>query len=106
MTPFCNLKRLGYWAGLTPDSNESNSKKYETLVKRCGKKRAIIAIAHMILTAIYQMLSTVEAWNPTDLYKTDMPEALVEKPKVTAIYQAMKFFQKEGIIPLDEPLAS
>lgn len=25
------------------------------------------------------MLSTGEAWNPTDLYKIDMPEALVEK---------------------------
>lgn len=60
----------------------------------------------MILTAIYQMLSTGEAWNPTDLYKIDMPEALVEKQKTKAIKQAMKFLQKEGIIPLDEPLAS
>ena len=42
--------------------------KYERIMKRRGKKRAIIAIARMILTAIYQMLSTGEAWNPTDLY--------------------------------------
>ena len=60
----------------------------------------------MILTAIYQMLSTGEAWNPTDLYKIDMPQALVEKQKAKAIKQAMKFLQKEGIIPLDERLAS
>ena len=33
-------------------------------MKRCGKKRAIIAIVRMILTAIYQMLSTGEQWNP------------------------------------------
>ncbi|KLU73017.1 MAG: hypothetical protein RHS_1259 [Robinsoniella sp. RHS] len=46
---------------------------------RRGKNRAIVAIARMILTAIYQMLSTVEAWNPSDLYKVDMPEALMEK---------------------------
>ena len=60
----------------------------------------------MILTAIYQMLSTGEAWNPTDLYKIDMPEALVEKQKAKAIKQAMKFLQKEGILPPDIPIAS
>ena len=38
--------------------------KYEKLVKRRGKKRAIIAIARMILTAIYNMLLTGEVWNP------------------------------------------
>ena len=51
-------------------------------------------------------LTTGEAWNPTDLYKIDMPEALVEKQKAKAIKQAMKFLQKEGILPLGEPLAS
>lgn len=59
-------------------------------MKRRGKKRAIIAIARMILTAVYQMLSTGEAWNPSDLYKIDMPEALLEKQKAKAINQAMK----------------
>ena len=81
-------------------------KKYESLVKRCGKKRAIIAIARMILTAIYQMLSTGEQWNPSDLYKIDMPVALVEKQKAKAIKQAKKLLQREGILPPDEPLAS
>ena len=52
-------------------------KKYNSLVKRRGKKRAIIAIARMILTAIYQMLSTGEQWNPSDLYKIDMPAPLL-----------------------------
>lgn len=32
--------------------------KYERIAKRRGKKRAIIAIARMILTAVYHMLST------------------------------------------------
>lgn len=50
-------------------------------MKRRGKKRAIIAIAWMILTAIYQMLYTDEAWNPTNLFKIDMPEFLKEKQK-------------------------
>jgi transposase len=81
-------------------------KKYETLAKRPGKKRAIIAIARMILTAIFQMLSTDEAWNPSDLYKIDMPAPLLEKQKAKAIKQAKKLLQKEWLLPPDEPLAS
>lgn len=43
--------------------------KYEKLAKRRGKKRAIIAIARMILTAIYNMLLTGEVWNPVTFLK-------------------------------------
>lgn len=73
--------------------------KYERLMKRRGKKRAIIAIARMILTAIYQMLSSGEVWNPSDLYKIDMPQPLVNKQKAKAIKQALKLLKSEGIIP-------
>jgi len=93
-------------AAVKSDKSPYYKKKYESLVKRRGKKRAIIAIARMILTAIYQMLSTGETWNPSDLYKIDMPEALVEKQKAKAIKQAKKLLQREGILPPDEPLAS
>ena len=55
--------------------------RYDRIVKRRGKKRAIIAIARMILTATYQMLSSGEAWNPCDLYKTDMPKEMQESRK-------------------------
>ena len=88
------------------ERSERNGKKYESLVKRRGKKRAIIAIARMILTAIYQMLSTGEQWNPSDLYKIDVPEALIEKQKAKAIKQAKKLLQREGLLPPDEPVAS
>ena len=81
-------------------------KKYESLVKRRGKKRAIIAIARMILTAIFQMLTTEETWNPCDLYKIDMPEALLEKQKQKAIKQAQKLLIREGLLPPTEPIAS
>ena len=81
-------------------------KKYESLVKRRGKKRAIIAIARMILTAIFQMLTTGETWNPCDLYKIDMPEALLEKQKQKAIKQAQKLLIREGLLPQTEPIAS
>lgn len=71
--------------------------KYEQIARRRGKKRAIIAIARMILTAVFSMLSTGEVWNPSDLYKIDMPEALKEKQKAKAIKQAVKFLEKQGL---------
>ena len=52
------------------------------------------------------MLSTGEEWNPSDLYKIDMPVALVEKQKAKAIRQAKKLLQREGTLPPDKPLAS
>ena len=74
-------------------------------MKRRGKKRAIIAIARMILTAAYQMLSTGAVWNPIDLYKIDMPAPLREKQKEKAIKQAKKLLIAEGIVT-EEQLAS
>ena len=60
----------------------------------------------MILTAIYQMLSTGEQWNPGDLYKNDMPAPLLEKQKAKAIKQARKLLQREGLLPPNETFAS
>ena len=71
--------------------------KYEQISKRRGKKRAIIAIARMILTAIFQMMTTGEVWNPTDLFKVDMPESLKEKQLSKAVKQATKFLEKQGL---------
>lgn len=85
-------------AAVKSDKSPYYKAKYERIMKRRGKKRAIIAIARMILTAAFQMLSTGEAWNPTDLYKIDMPEPLKEKQKEKAIKQAKKLLIAEGII--------
>ena len=60
----------------------------------------------MILTAIYQILSTGEVWNPSDLYKIDMSVALVEKQKEKAIKQAKKLLQKEGLFPPEQEKVS
>ena len=40
--------------------------KYRRLKKRRGRKRAVIAIARMMLVCIFHMLSTGEAFNPSD----------------------------------------
>lgn len=93
-------------AAVKSEKSPYYKKKYESLVKRRGKKRAIIAIARMILTAIFQMLTTGETWNPCDLYKIDMPEALLEKQKQKAIKQAQKLLIREGLLPPTEPIAS
>lgn len=71
--------------------------KHEKIAKRRGKKRAIIAIARMILTAIYSMLSTGECWNPIDLFKIDMPVELRQKQEQKAIIQAIKFLNSKGL---------
>jgi len=72
--------------------------KYERISKRRGKKRAIIAIARMILTAVFHMLTTGEVWNPTDLFKIDMPQDLKDKQIQKQISQAIKFLCNNGVI--------
>lgn len=52
----------------------------------------------MILTAIYQMLSSGEQWNPSDLYKIDMPIALVENKWQRLVYQSSKKTPSKGSI--------
>ena len=80
--------------------------KCERLAKRRGKKRAIIAIARMILTAVYHMLSTRETWNPCDLYKIDMPKEMQDKQKAKAVKQALKLLISQGVIsPESAPTA-
>lgn len=83
-------------AAVKATDNSYYSLKYEQISKRRGKKRAIIAIARMILTAIFQMMTTGEVWNPTDLFKVDMPESLKEKQLSKAVKQATKFLEKQG----------
>ena len=50
-----------------------------------------VTIARMILTAIYNMLSIGEVWNPCDFFKIDMPEELKAKQeeKASAILQGL-----------------
>ncbi|MDX9918261.1 MAG: IS110 family transposase [Gudongella sp.] len=93
-------------AAVKSDKSPYYKIKYERLYKRRGKKRAIIAIARMILTAIYNMFVSGEEWNPSDLYKIDMPQEMVEKQKEKAIKQAIKLLIAQGLIkPTDISVA-
>lgn len=73
--------------------------KFERLMKRRGKKRATIAIARMILTAIYAMLSTGEIFNPSDLLKFDMPDELKKKQTISSAKEAVKLLVSLGLVP-------
>lgn len=89
-------------ASVKSTSSPYYKNKYERICKRRGKKRAIIAIARMILTAIYHMFVTGEEWNPSDLYKIDMPQEMLEKQKDKAIKQAIKLLVSNGVIKVPE----
>ncbi|KJS23005.1 MAG: transposase [Clostridiaceae bacterium BRH_c20a] len=85
-------------AAVKSDKSPYYKTKYEHIYKRRGKKRAIIAIARMMLTAIYNMFITGEVWNPSDLYKIDMPQEMVSKQKEKAIKQAIKLLISNDVI--------
>lgn len=84
-------------AAVKSNDNPYYKNKYEKISKRRGKKRAIIAIARMILTAVYAMLSSGEIFNPTDLHKFDMPIILKENQEAKAIKQAIELLKSKGI---------
>lgn len=68
--------------------------KYLSLKKRCGGKKAKIAIARRILTAIFNILLKDEAYNPT-LY------AKIEKPPVSRVIsqdQAISILANMGYV--------
>lgn len=50
----------------------------------------------MILASIFQITITGEVWNPTDLFKADMPKSLKETQLYKDIKQSTKFIEKQG----------
>jgi transposase len=78
--------------------------KFEHISKRRGKKRAIIAIARMILTAIYHMQSTGEVWNPCDLQQVDIPPELREKELQKSLRRAANLLVAHGLVSLESIL--
>ena len=77
--------------------------KFERIARRRGKKRAFIAIARMILTAIYHMLTNGELFNPSDWKHDNSSDALQNQRKVT-IRRAVKLLNQHA--PLSEEVAT
>ena len=68
--------------------------KYNRIKKRRGHKKAIIAIARMILTCIYHMMSTGEVFNPSD-YK-ELQNLSTKKSQKFDENTAIEFLRKQG----------
>ncbi len=68
--------------------------RYLALKKRRGHKKAIIAIARMLLTAIYNMLKKGEPYNPELYRKSDQPPAHRE----VSLEEAIFIIQRQGYL--------
>ena len=69
--------------------------RYEAIKKRRGHKRAIIAIARMLLTCIYNMLSKNEPFNH-EIYEHLTQSNFKSKDKKLNINNAIKFLESQG----------
>ena len=68
--------------------------KYSQIKKRRGHKKAIIAIARMILVSIYHMIETGESFNPSDYESLMNPKP--KKNKELTLDKALSFLQSQG----------
>ena len=69
--------------------------KYRRIRKRRGHKKAIIAIARMMMVCIYHMILTGEAFNPSDYEELMNPEP--KKFKELTIDSAISFLKENSI---------
>ena len=75
--------------------------RYNNLKKRRGHKKAIIAIARMLLTAIYNMLKKNEPYNPELYRKADRPPIHRE----VSVEEAVYILQRQGYLVTAPPTA-
>ena len=75
-------------------SNPEIRRRYLNLKKRRGHKKAIIAIARMLLTAIYNILNKNEPYNAELYSKSDLPPAHRE----VSIEEAVFILQRQGYL--------
>lgn len=82
-------------------SNSYFKYKYDRIKKHRGHKRAIIAIARMMLTCLFHMFSKQEVFNPADTDYSDIPEEMYQKFQEQYDKNAIKRLEKRGftIIP-------
>ena len=69
--------------------------KYSRIKKRRGHKKAIIAIARMMLVSIYHMILTGETFNPSDYESFRNPKPPIKQQDLTE-ESAIEFLKKSG----------
>ena len=75
-------------------SNPEVRRRYENLKMRRGHKKAIIAIARMLLTAIYNILKKNEPYNAELYHKADLPPVHRE----VSVEEAIFILQRQGYL--------
>ena len=70
--------------------------KYNRIKKRRGHKKAIIAIARMMLTCIYHMIKSGQDFNPTDYKELTNPKPQTPKVELT-VETALQFLASKGL---------
>lgn len=75
--------------------NSYFGQKYTRIKKRRGHKKAIIAIARMMLVSIYHMILTGEKFNPSDYESFKDPKPQREKNNYT-VETALDFLKSQG----------
>lgn len=78
------------------DGNPYFRDKFQNIKKRRSHKKAIIAIARMMLTCIYNMLKNGAFFAPSDLITDDMPLAVRQKRNKQKINAAIALLEKNG----------
>lgn len=77
------------------DKSSYFGRKYSRIKKRRGHKKAIIAIARMMLVSIYHMIRTGEGFHPTDYESFMNPEPITIQS--LTIEKALNFLKQSGI---------
>lgn len=92
-----NIKPLLVQCALSAIRQKSNpeiAKRYINLKKRRGHKKAIIAIARMLLTAICNILKKKTPYKPELYSKSDRPPVHHE----LSVYEAVFIMQRKGYL--------
>ncbi|MEG0155957.1 MAG: transposase, partial [Lachnospiraceae bacterium] len=74
--------------------------RYRRIKSHRGHKKAIIAICKMLLTAIWNVLSKLEPYNPEGF----LEQRPVNEAKILTKAQALELFRKRGYTILDDPI--
>ena len=86
-------------AAIKSNKNSEIRNRYNSIKKRRGHKKAIIAIARMLLSVIYNILNKNEPYN-ADLYnKSDLPP----KNREVTLAQTVYILQRQGYIVSASP---
>ena len=86
-------------AAIKSNKNPEIRNRYYAIKKRRGHKKAIIAIARMLLTAIYNILKKNEPYNSELYRKVNMPP----KYREVTLEQAIFIIQRQGYIVSASP---